>query len=279
MVLQQRTKRTVGITTVAALSATILAGMGTRTLADDIQKGGKNGNTLIGKVTISAAPLPVAIRMITQQTGIDIVFINRGQQFNTVDLNVTNKPIREVLRSIALSAGAAFWEENGVYYIGGKEDAPKLTPVVETPEVREPSAQRHVRYEKIKLMYSSPRTIMRQIGAGQQDDFGDIYDQMNNQFYRSMLKSAFPTGSSLPSFSNQGQPNILNSAPQQAAPAAPTTNIQPSKNADQGAHRDNGFEFGRGQFGGGFGGGQGGGGFGGGQGGGGFGGGQGEIMN
>jgi len=192
MVLQQRNKRTVGIATVAALSATMLTGIGTRALADDILKGvAKNGGTNVGKVTITAAPLAVAIRLITQQTGIDIVFINKGQQFNTVDLNVTNKPVREVLHQIALSAGAMCWEADGVFYIGGKEDAPKPAPIIEPTEIREPSAPKQVRFEKIKLMYTSPRAILKHLGA-KQDEMADLPEQIAFNLYKNFLKSNAP---------------------------------------------------------------------------------------
>ncbi len=274
MVLQQRNKRTLGIATVATLSATMLMGIGTRALADDTLKGSP-ANAIVKQVTITAAPLAVAIRMITSQTHIDIVFVNKGQQFNTVDVNVTNKPVREVLHQIALSAGAACWEADGVFYIGGKEDAPKPVALPEPLDTREASAPKQVHFEKIKLMYASPRSILKQIGA-KPDEMADFAEQNAFNIYRTMMRATNPFGASTPI---SGAPLVTNNAVSNpngtlspanvAAPSVPTA----SQTSDQGVRRDP--ELGRGgQFGGGGGGGQFGGGGGGGQFGGGGGGGQ-----
>ncbi len=296
MVLQQRKWRTVGFSTVAALSATMLAGVPTHALADDLLKGASS-NVTVGKVEITGAPLPVAIKLITQKTGINVVFINRpGQSFGTVDLSINQKPVREVLNLVAQSAGAAFWEENGVYYIGSKDDAPKkLEPLLPQTESPSPIEKRVTRYEKIKLLYISPQSLLKALGIGK-TPIADITEQAQiNMFRHFMNGETFrvlnPTVGSPIMQNSAGQFNAPNQqTPINAAPAVPTTTQFPNSGAnDQSARRDGSAEFARaggqgfpggggggGQFGGGGGGGQFGGGGGGGQLGGGQGGGQGQ---
>lgn len=283
MVLQQRKWRTVGLSTVAALSATMLAGVPTHALADDLLKGASS-NVTVGKVEITGAPLPVAIKLITQKTGINVVFINHpGTNFGTVDLSVNQKPIRDVLDLVARSAGAAFWEENGVFYIGSKEDAPKKSEPLLPVESPAPLEKKQTRYEKIKLLYISPQALMKTLGIGK-TPIADITEQAQiNMFHHFMSGDTFrvmtPTVSS-PILQNGGTQVNPASTPAQpqlnAAPSVPTsTQFPTAASTDQSARRDSSAEFaragGQGFPGGGFGGG--GGQFGGGGGGGQFGGG------
>jgi type II secretory pathway component GspD/PulD (secretin) len=252
MVLQQRKGRTVGFTTVAALSATMLAGVTTHALADDLLKSSTT-NINVGKVEITGAPLPVAIKLITQKTGINVVFVNRpGQNFGTVDLSVNQKPVREVLNLVAQSAGAAFWEENGVYYIGSKEDAPKKTTPLLPVETPDAPAPKNIRYEKIKLLYISPQAVMKRLGIGN-SPMVDIAEQAAlKMYYQGMMGNGFSVtnlSSNTPIIQNSGAPSNFNSQPQpqiNAAPAVPTNQFPTQANtADQGAKRDPGVEFGR----------------------------------
>lgn len=318
MGLQRQTGRASGIWIAAGLSATLLTGGALRVWAsvslcyvgkDEAKQGqaaqGRASN-LVDSINLIDAPLSIAIRLIEQKSGINIVFTPQEHGYSNVTLSVKDKPVSEVLRLIAQSSGADLWEEEGIYFIGPKGSAPKKPAPPEPASGGEadnttPSAP--VRWEKIRLMYTEPQTILHHLGV-RSGPLQDAEEQMTTRAMRFLLDNQTP-------YSGQKQfgsgIQILPNG-QTASPGVPTGTQVPDINQvanpggngqngtnlggigqvpggsgsdDQGAHRDGGSdrdEFGRGggqlgpPRGGGFGGG-GGGQFGGGGGGGQFGGG------
>ncbi|HZT43540.1 MAG TPA: hypothetical protein VFA07_15355 [Chthonomonadaceae bacterium] len=298
MGLQRKIRRVPAIFAASALGATLLAGGAPLARAVGGQTGQESHAHLNSRVDMEMAdtPLPIAIKLIEQHSGINIVFLHPDSPYGTVTLSVKDKPVSEVLHLIAQSAGADLWEEDGIYYIGPKGSAPKPQPApvpVTSRGADLPSAP--VRWEKIKLMYVAPHTMLRYLGLDG-GPIADLEDQMTVRAMNTLLNSSgrlqqpiqsnyqiapwtgggpvaapsvptepVPNGTSVPSVGgSQSGTNTNGSAPLQ---------ITPSNSPDQGANRGGGDdqEFGRGGQGmgiggrGGFGGGQGG--FGGGQGG------------
>jgi type II secretory pathway component HofQ len=261
-------------------------------------------------VELDKAQLSVALKLIQKRTGLNILVENPTYNYGKVSLSLRARPVGEVLKLIAESAGADLWQKDGIYFIGPKGSGPKPEAVLpkgidEFPDMSRERPQR--RYEKIKLQFADPQTVLKElgVGSGMRQDF---LDQFTANVMHQMLdvgKIPFSAGPAPRLDFAPGNGNG-NSQPTPVAPSVPTgsygSGVQGLANqygngsasafpsfsgdsgSDQAAHRVNDQErdeFGRGgQFGGGgggFGGGAGGGGgFGGGQGGGGgFGGGQG----
>lgn len=280
MGLQRQRGRATGLLTAAALSSALLAGGSPYALADDGAARSQDSGALLNApfdVELSGAPLGAAIRLIKQRTGINIVFVTPNATYNPVDISVTKKPVRQVLQLIAESAGADLWEKDGIFFVGPKGSAPHqeadLTAVPQ-PATNPAPAPGPVRWEKIKLMYSDPQTILRQLGALLNAP-PDFYQQMTNATFRHILSMGKPEWDNSVSpdikfLSGNGQPTVIPPVPT-GNPSAQNINLAPGSRGgagtgiggrggslnlggggsapDQGAHRDGGdlsAEFGRG---------------------------------
>src|SRR5947207_1177442 len=118
---QRQRRRALGLPVAIALSASLLACGGLRARADDdspqSQEAVRLQNTPVD-VDLDRAPLRMALKLIEQKTHISIVFKDSAHQFGTVTLSVKSRPISDVLRLIAASAGADIWLEDGIYWVG-----------------------------------------------------------------------------------------------------------------------------------------------------------------
>jgi general secretion pathway protein D len=299
MVLQRQLRRTIPIAAAAALGTTLLAGGASRAWAEDIENRRSTSalqNVIVEGIELVDAPLPVAINLIKQKTGIEIVFTGKGANFSPVSLSLRRRPITEVLQLMAKSAKADLWEENGVFFIGPEGSAPKPAAAPDPEPEIIPIPAGPMRWEKIRLMYTDPHIMVKMLSR-QGSPMSDMMEQFTLQSFQMMLnaqKTPYLTSQPVGNILMQAAPFAPNQSQPAAAPSAPISNNNFTPNGtmslnnpgnpffDQNARRDgdHSSEFGRGgQFGGGFGGGRGGGfggggqGFGGGQpGGGGFGG-------
>jgi general secretion pathway protein D len=311
MSLQRQKKRASGLWAAAALSTAMLAGAGVHARASDDafprdQEVTRATNLMVDRLELAEAPLTVAVKLLQQKTGLDIVFVGNVKNLNPVTVSLRKKPVEEALDLIALSAGADVWRENGVFYIGPKGSAPKRIEEP-TPAPVETRPNVPLRWEKIKLLQTEPQELLQRmfhISTGPLADLntkfiqsliGDLtnpnknpYDGLNrmNANFQPVQMAApttaspqpfaapsVPTGSPGYTTNNSNLENLNGAQGNTNLGAAPNDG---SGSSDQSAHRDNGDsrqEFGRGgQRGGGFGGGGIGGGFQGGGIGGGFGG-------
>ncbi|MCS6776463.1 MAG: type II and III secretion system protein [Chloroherpetonaceae bacterium] len=167
MMLRWRTGRLVCTSVGVVLGAAWLFGGEASAHASEAGRGQSSaGAAYIEQLELTDAPLVTAIKLIKQKTGINLVFINQGQQYGTVTLSVRQKPVEEVLRLMAQSAGADLWEENGIFFIGPQGSAPRQTkpePALPEPDPT-PSLNYPTRWEKIKLNYISPQQLLRYLG-------------------------------------------------------------------------------------------------------------------
>ena len=266
MGLQRPRRRANGMFAAAAFSAALLAGGVSHAWADENNTQGQGKlSALDTRVTLelTEAQLPVAVKMLRQKTGIEIIIINQANAYNTVSLSLRDKPVGSVLRLMAEAANADFWQKDGVFFIGPKGSAPK--PEVEPmPNLNllpseETDNRPHWRYEKIKLIFTDPGFIKKSLGL----DGGPVQDAME-MMRRNALRTMVGTNEipyrsintpSTVQFAPNAQPTIV-------APSVPTAtgndgyrgaSVGNTGNlSDQSAKRDMDEEFGRGQgFGGG----------------------------
>ncbi len=302
MVLKRQLGRAPGLLVAATLSASLVGCLGLPASANDDSTLGLETSgplSVLVDVDLTNSTLAKAIRIITTTTHLsNIVIKDPGYNYEPITLSLKRMPTRDVLKLICESAGADLWQKDGIFWIGPKGSAPKTEPERPLlPEVSEaPSLPIHS-YEKIKLIYSDPNTMLGMLGihSGVRNDYMTYFkDNVINALINPRKSSYHLNQPSTPAMQNgistyQPQVNPVSPAVpigdqlqnnQRSAPAG--QNAQPSNNFiqdtlksnSQEAHRDNNEfleEFGRGgQFGGGFGGGgggigiQGGGGFGGG---------------
>ena len=269
MVLLRQNRRIAGLAVVFGAAALTRGGAIARADDNASKTEATAQNAMVESVELSEAPLGLAINLIRQKTGINVAIKNGNASYGKVTLSIRRKPISDVLKLMAESAGADFWDENGVFWFGPKGSAPKKE-VVEDPSpnltaapVRDPS---DVEWEKIKMMYTSPRAMMTRLGlngglAGTfedqftamvmrkllNDDTNPYHDAIAHNggglYVQSAVSAPFPNRNT-----NNNSPSVL--------PAVPTGNAagNGANNSDQNAQRDSdGFaEFGRGggQFGG-----------------------------
>ena len=266
MVLLRQNRRVAGL--VAAFGAGALA------LSGSVARAGDNGsspdaaaqNAIVESVELSDAPLGLAIKLIRQKTGINIAVKNGNANYEKVTLSIRHKPISDVLRLMAESAGADFWDENGVYWFGPKGTAPKkeepaAPSAAETKEATADPAE-GLEYEKIRLQYIDPHVLMRRLGfnSGPLGDMTDIFTanvlKMLVGADQSPLRTTNASGNViLQNGSGNGGYQNTNGYQNTAVPAVPMNNQAPTgTNSDQNARRDESdfAEFGRGggQFGG-----------------------------
>ncbi len=284
-----------------ALGATLLAGSALNARADDGQTPNRGSNVLANTtidLDLAESPLRAAIRLVEQKTGINVLVRGGSADFGNVTLSVKDKSISTVLKLMAESAGADFWEQDGVYFFGPKGSAPKPAAEIQNLPVlpndpfvgvsaingsngpKEPS-----KVEKIRLLYSDPRTITHFFGVDN-NPMGMMMEIFVAQSVNAILEKQNPGAHFLNPFRNAAGVNINTGERVRqggAVPSAPVNGngfeFNPTINGGAGGAGGGGGQFGGGgggQFGGGggqFGGG--GGQFGGGQAGGGqFGGGQ-----
>src|SRR5882724_4755273 len=134
MGLQRHLGRATGILVTGALSATLLFSSGVLARADgDTAPGQRSSTVKTLDIELVEAPLQHALRIVEQRTGINYVLTNPNLQYNKITLTLSNKPVDVVLRQIALAAGADFWQDAGICYIGPKGTAPKPIEEVKVP--------------------------------------------------------------------------------------------------------------------------------------------------
>ncbi len=265
MVLLRQNRRIAGLA--ALLGAAALTRGAAIARADDAasRTEATAQNAVVESVELSEAPLGLAINLIRQKTGINIAIKNGNASYGKVTLSIRRKPISEVLRLMAESAGADFWDENGVFWFGPKGSAPKAPeeptlPTAETATVRDPS---DIVWEKIRVINVSPHRMLTMLGVngGATGSFEDLFTARvmrdlvngNNNPYRDAVSNG-PNVSLVNSinYPASNRSNALPSSP--VIPTAPTGEAN-GNNSDQSAHRsdDEFAEFGRGggQFGGG----------------------------
>lgn len=274
MGLQRHKRRATGLVVAGALSATLLVGSRLYAKADDGQPQGRNANVLANTtidLDLAESPLKAAIRLVEQKTGINVVVQGGSNVTGNVTLSVKDKPIHEVLKLMADSAGADFWELNGVYYFGPKGSAPKvsadagLTNAVlpAEPVSRNATASNGYQIEKIRLLYADPHTICHILGTDN-TPMGTMMEIFESQVIGAMLAASNPN-SHRPSTIQSGNISVVGS--ERTSPnVVPTArdngyDLNPALNGVGGA---GGAGGGGGQFGGGQGFGGGGQGFGGG---------------
>ena len=272
MGLQRHKRRATGLVVAGALSATLLVGSRVYAKADDGQTAGRNANVLANTtidLDLAESPLKAAIRLVEQKTGINVVVQSGSSVSGTVTLSVKDKPVNEVLKLMANSAGADFWELNGVYYFGPKGSAPKPTAdsgnsLLPVDPIRPSSVTPQWQIEKIRLLYADPHTIAHILGADN-SPMGTMMEIFEAQVISSMLATQNPN--SRRSAPNQSNIQVI-SGERTSPNAVPTArdngyDLNPALNGvgGQGGAGGGGGQFGGGggQFGGGggqFGGGQ-----------------------
>ena len=282
MVLLRQNRRIAGLAALFGAAALTRSGSNSIARADETTSKTEAGaqNAMVESVELSEAPLGLAINLIRQKTGINVAIKNGNASYGKVTLSIRRKPISDVLKLMAESAGADFWEENGVFWFGPKGSAPKpdaandpTLPTADTVPLRDPS---DTVWEKIRLVNTSPHRMMTMLGLNG-GTVGTFEDQFTATVMRKLLNvdanpyheatannglTVLPgyNGYSSPTAprnnnsanSNSSAPNVIPNTPTGNLPASGTNNA--SDNTDQNAQRDSdGFaEFGRGggQFGG-----------------------------
>lgn len=283
MGLQRKMKRASGLFAAAALGTAMLAVVGPNARADDTTSArGQETSALLNtplKVELNDTALPIAIKLIKKQTGLNIVFVGSADEFKKVSVSLNGKTVVEALNLIAIAAGADIWEKDGVYFVGPKGSAPKPAPEASPTRLLDeaPRQSAQVFWEKIYLMHTEPQALLGRIGIIT-GPLADLNQQMIMNAVHGMLESSKFKGDTptavpafLPNISYDGQPrsSAAPSAPTGAIPTlSPAASLESlgntsgqlsggtSTTGDQNARRDNGGsrdEFGRGQgFGGGF---------------------------
>ncbi len=235
MGLQRHKRRATGLVVAGALSATLLVGSRLYAKADDGQAPSRNANVLANTtidLDLTEAPLKAAIRLVEQKTGIDVVVQSGSNVSGTVTLSVKDKPINEVLKLMANSAGADFWELNGVYYFGPKGSAPKPTietsgnAVLPADPLRPNTVAPALQIEKIRLLYADPHTICHLLGTDN-TPMGTMMEIFEAQVISSMLATQNPNSRRPTNI----QPNISVIDGNRTSP-----NVAPTA-------RDNGFDL------------------------------------
>lgn len=250
---------------VAAL--TLALGFGTLCAAPSAARAQEQASTdlIVNRVYLVDADLQAAIRMLTQQTGAEIVIESSDKPYGRVNLTLDRKPLDTVLSLICRAAGASLRHENGVYVVGPRDAAPAhpqvdLAPAAPAPEALQPAPmKRPTRVERIRLRNIRPSALLQQLGR----DYGDAAGMV-----RRMMFDGFPDMTNpYQSAGGQGSRPIVDLNRSAVPPAVPTAAVAEPRQVP--GTEDNQFLGGGGQFGGGGRGGQfGGGGLGGGLGGG-----------
>ena len=288
MVLQRQWERAGRLTLAALCGAALLGGYGRNAHAQETARGETSTlqNLRVESLNLTDAPLTQAVKVLQQNTGINVVFVNgQREAFAPVTLSMKNRSVGEVLRFMAESAGADIWEHDGVFFVGPKGSAPKVKVEADAlPNIGDaPNIAFARRYQKIRLKFIHPQDVLKYLGMGSGSKFSYV-EQAAWQTMKNLInpeRTGFRPVSTGNAFLQQNGIQVESAVP--SAPISqPATNgtdirnngavnsgspILPNGNgnADQGANRDNPFgtdEFGRGGQG--FGGGRGGGGFGGG---------------
>ena len=256
---------------VATIGAALVVGGGQRSLAqDDSVQGQALSSALNTPVTVELdhALLSVALKLIHQRTGINIVVVNAAYKYDRVSLSLQNRPVNEVLSLIAESAGADLWQKDGIYFIGPKGSAPRPEPAdpQNLPDIVQSARDRGPRHtEKIKLIYSDPQVVVHEL-TGKSGMRSDFLDQFSANVFRQILNiNEIPFHPAQTNAGPQFAPAYSGPAtapPPQVAPAVNTggdglNNLNSQNDSalprfgsstDDSAHRDNATrdEFGRG---------------------------------
>ncbi len=167
MGLQRQRKRAAFTLTAAALGSVLLVGGGLGARADDDslardQETIKPLNLMVDRVDLANAPLTVAVKLIEQKTGLNIVFLGSMKDYNPVTVSLSKVPVSTALSLIAKAAGGELWEQDGIYFIGpkGYKHEEPVPPPAEGPQIpTEP-----VRWEKIRLYNTEPQSLLSRIG-------------------------------------------------------------------------------------------------------------------
>lgn len=195
MVLQRQWIRARRLTLAALGGALMLGGFGLNdaqaqgTVRSDVPM---LQNIIVESINLTETSLAVAVKMLQQQTGISIVFVNGGREgFAPVTLSVKHRPVGEVLRLMTESSGADLWEEDGVYFVGPKGSAPRvkeeapLLPNIENAPVNRFES----RWLKLRLKYMHPQDVLKYLGIGS----GSKFTYVEQMAWETMRNAIDPT--------------------------------------------------------------------------------------
>lgn len=193
MGLQRQMRRATGLLVAGTLSATLFAASGPRAKADEPiapdQKTDGTRNPLVD-IELAEAPLANALRFIEAQTGINLVVLrDPTYKYNNITLSLKAKPVDVVLRQVAVAAGADFWQEGGIYYVGpkGSKPQPPPDPIPSLPLIDKQEVRTKIRYEKIKLQYSEPHAILHMLGIDRGHAEATMLDLHNENVIHMLL--------------------------------------------------------------------------------------------
>ena len=298
MALQRHPRRATALLTIGALGMTLFPASCPLARADGDAAPGQRPETVknpVINIELVESRLQDALRIIELKTGINYVLTNPALQYSKVTLTLTGKPVDVVLKQIALAAGADFWQDGGIYFIGPKGSAPQTVPdkVPDLPPL--PERKREKTIQRVQLMYTEPHAVLAQLGIRRGSALENYMDVFRDNVLRMMVNqgvgpTSMGTGAGNGGFGGgytppitviSGQPTAPSVAPLvptsgsrlENLPTLPSRGVGtfglPQSGGDQVAHRDGADGLGSGvleragQFPGGGGGGFGGGGFGG----------------
>lgn len=257
MGFQRQKGRATGLFFAGLLSATLLNGSALRSWADDDtpvgQKIATTSNDPRLDVELSETSLPAAIAMIQKQLkSVSFVFHNDQSSYNKVTLSVHAKPVSEVLKYIAASAGADIWFEDGIYHIApkGSHVVPVAPPAPIEPTVFNPlNAPAPIKIGRIALNFADARVVKQQLlGEGGPSVQIGGYDFLSQLAGVSKQTAPGPLSSRLapslvPGYNSSYDAPRVNPGTPTAAPAPLGTTGSPF---DSGANRSSGPDFNRG---------------------------------
>jgi len=201
MGLQRHLGRATGILMTGALGVTMLGASSPRAHADGDAAPGQRSGTVknpVLDIELVNARLQDALRITELKTGINYVLTNPSLQYTNITLTLTNKPVDVVLKQIAIAAGADFWQEGGIFYIGPKGSGPKVDvpkPIEDTLPTP-PPPKRDKMVQKLHLLYSEPHAVLAQLGIHRGSALEDYLDVFRNNVIHMLTNQALPGQSS-----------------------------------------------------------------------------------
>ncbi len=247
MSLQRLSRRKRRLATTAVAGASLLMVGSAVTRAQNATSADDTGalEAQLKNVDLVDTPLPIALRLVGQQTHVDYVLM--PGDYRRVQVSISRKPVSEALKIIAQSAGAELWQEHGTYFIGPIGSAPHVVtpPLVATAQDNvAPPAQRVLKYEKFYLKYTPPKRMLRMLGLAPSDAL-DPDEQFEIASNRQFIEAMYPR----PYFSSNGNsgggitvlpygagpinPQVPNAGPQ-VGPSAPINGSNPLSNRANG---------------------------------------------
>ena len=111
----------------------------------------------IDNLDMRSAPLLIALKALTDQTGVQFIIEPSDKPFDKVTLKLGAISVEDALKYVCESAGAYFRrDESGVYIIS--HNKPEVAKVVADPPAA-PAAAQHKVVKKINLLHASPKDV------------------------------------------------------------------------------------------------------------------------